>query len=166
MIVSFHLQRFYIWILIFHHQPIRPPSHQQGGRDPPVMAGVDSRFHCRCHHRLPQPKHREQDQKLGLFWWFCKTGQTTDSSKWCCGCARGSSGGFTGLDNSQYPWEGSWWSAANRQPETTFSHKVREVSNQEWCHRRSSMGIVGGIGPDHRNSGSAARQRGPGPKHV
>ena len=47
MIVSFHLQRFYIWILIFHHQPIRPPSHQRG-RDPPVMAGADSRFYCHC----------------------------------------------------------------------------------------------------------------------
>ena len=164
MIVSFHLQRFYIWILIFHHQPIRPPSHQRG-RDPPVMAGADSRFHRCYQHAATAATTQGTRWKLSLFWWFLQNsgnkGLLAGFSKWCWLLR-----GFTELDNSQYPWEGCWWSGANRQPETTFSHKVREVSNQQRCHRRSSMGIVGGIGPDHRNSGSAARQPGPGPKHV
>ena len=161
MIVSFHLQRFYIWILIFHHQPIRPPSHQRG-RDPPVMAsGADS---------LPQLGTRSETGGL----WFRSSGHKgfhilaagAIPQWWHAGGRRGVQAARGPHGAPRYPWEGFWWSAANRQPETTFSHKVREVSNQEWCHRRSSMGIVGGIGPDHRNSGSAARQRGPGPKHV
>ena len=118
----------------------------------------------------PQRQHRERDRNWVFSggWWFAKQWKQriltllAGFSKWCCRLLRG----FTELDNSQYPWEGCWWSGANRRPETTFSHKVREVSNQRWCHRRSSMGIVGGIGPDHRNTGSAARQRSPGPKHV
>ena len=154
MIVSFLLQRFYIWI--FHHQPIRSPSHHRG-RDPPVMAsGADS---------LPQLGTRSETGGL----WLRSSGDKgfhilaagAIPQWWHAGgvqAARGPHGA------PRYPWEGFWWSAANRQPETTFSHKVREVSNQRGSHRQH--GHCGEIGPDHRNSGSVARQARPGPKHV
>ena len=145
-IVSFHLQRFYIWILIFHHQPIRPPSHQQRGRDPPVMTGADSRFYCDA-----TATAATTGNKIGIWaQFFLVVCKTTDSIAGLRGLqpAPGASRSRSSTDKSQYPWEGCWWSAANRRPETTFSqHKVREVSNQRWCHRHSSMGIVGGLGP-------------------
>ena len=74
MIVSFHLQRFYIWILIFHHQPIRPPSHQQRGRDPPVMTGADSRFYCDATTATAAITGNKIGiwAQLSLFWWFAK----------------------------------------------------------------------------------------------
>ena len=168
-IVSFHLQRFYIWILIFHHQPIRPPSHQQGGRDPPVMAGADSRFHHRCHYATAVITQRERDQKLSLFWWFVRhwkqgiPSMLAGFSKWCCGGAPGASRSLTTANTPGKAARGQELTVSLKQHSLT--HKVREVSNQRWCHRRS-MGIVGGIGLDHRKTRSAARQRGPGPKHV
>ena len=110
MIVSFHLQRFYIWILIFHHQPIRPPSHQQGGRDPPVMAGADSQFYSTATATITAAatgnKIRNWAQ-LSLFWRLTKQG-----IPYCCLLASqsggvagsgGSSGGLTEQEQHRAP---------------------------------------------------------------
>ena len=107
MIVSFHLQRFYIWILIFHHQPIRPPSHQQGGRDPPVMAGADSQFYSTTITAAATGNKIRNWAQLSLFWRLTKQG-----IPYCCLLASqsggvagsgGSSGGLTEQEQHRAP---------------------------------------------------------------